>query len=102
MRVLRNEHGAQLGYLQIVVQCADQKSDLHSPLTSESNIVEMDGSLDDLKLATDVELLYAGAEVSNGGMCWVVSTKHLDGLLDLIRLVNILHYVGVNSCSELK
>lgn len=61
-------------------------------LTSQSHIVEVDGGLDDLQFATNVEVLNTTAKVSDRRVGRVVSAKDFDSLLDLIRFIDVVHF----------
>ena len=64
-------------------------------LTSERNVVKVGQRLDGLQFATDVEGLYASAQVCNGGVCRIVRTEDFDGLIHEIRLVHIIDWATV-------
>jgi len=59
-------------------------------LTSKSDIVEMDRGLDRLNLSSDVELLRLIAEVCHRGMRRIVSSKDLNGFLNLVGFIDII------------
>lgn len=59
-------------------------------LTAQGNIVKVGGQLDSLELATDVVVIDLAAQVRNSRVGWVVSAEHVDSLLDLVGLPDIL------------
>lgn len=52
----------------------------------------MDGRLDDLQFATNVEVLNTTSKVSDRRVGRVVSAKDIDSLLDLIRFIDVVHF----------
>ena len=65
--------------------------------TSEGYIVEVCWWLDGLYLSANVELLHLVAKVRYRRMCGVVCSENLNGLVDEVRTVNVLHYAKVSS-----
>jgi hypothetical protein len=69
--------------------------------TAEGDVVKVGWSLDGLDLAADVVLLDLVAQVGDSGMCRVVSAKDVDGLLDLVRLVDVVDCSRVSSSCQI-
>lgn len=78
----------------------DGYSETYIILTSEGNIVEMRRRLYRLDLSTDIVLFNSIAEVSYGGMRWVISTENLDGLFRLIWPIHILNCKTIRRAGE--
>lgn len=58
---------------------------------SEGNIVEVSGGLDSLDLSTNVEFLDLVTEVGDGRVGGVVGAENVDGLLNSVRGIDVLH-----------
>ena len=59
--------------------------------TAKSDIVEVSRGLDGLNLSTNVVVLDLAAEVGDGGVCGIVGAKDVDGLFDLVGLVDVVN-----------
>lgn len=53
--------------------------------------------LDSSDFTTDIKLLDTITEVGHGGVSRIVGAKDLDSLFDLVRPVDIVHYVDVST-----
>jgi hypothetical protein len=70
--------------------------------TSESDIIEMYRGLDHLNFATNIIFFDTLAKINDGRVCWVISTKHFDGFIDLVGFVDIVHYLNVGTRPMIK
>jgi hypothetical protein len=57
--------------------------------TAKGDVIEVLGRGDGLDLSSDVELLDRVAKVGNGGVSDVVGSEDVDGLGDLVGLVDV-------------
>jgi len=67
-----------------------QKDEKEEILTSQSHVVEVNGSLDGLDLSSQVQSLHVLPEVSNSGVSDIVGSKDGLSLLGLVESVDVL------------